>query len=269
MGTLDTALQFTGFLAEAVILSLLLYRRIYKTLPLFSSYLLWSLISDPGVYLLIRQFPNGGLNIYLSSAIIDAIFMLCVLVEVSMSVLKPIRAWLPHWAILVIALLFAVSGLVVWHFIKFPGFEHLRAEHEYQTIAHLQLTVSAVRILFFLVLASLSQLLSIGWRDREFQIATGFGFFSIASLSVGLLHMNLGAGTPELNHQYHAFDMALSATFLCSLVYWIICFAQNVPERREFTPQMQSFLLAVAGNARATKMALASSKPDQDRSIHR
>lgn len=267
--TLDTALPFIGFVAEAVIIGLLLYRRIYKTLPLFSSYLIWSLINDLGGFLLIRRFPGSGFNVYLSSTIIDAIFVLCVLVEVSMSVLKPVQTWLPRWAILAVTLLIALSGLAIWHFIKFPGFERLQAEHQYQIIAHLQLTVSAVRVLFFLVLASLSQLLCIGWRDREFQIATGFGFYSITSLSVALLHMNLGAGTPELNRQYHLLDTAVGVSFLLSILYWIVCFALKVPERREFTPQMQNFLLVVAGNARATRMAMAGSKPDSDRTLQR
>jgi hypothetical protein len=270
VNTLETALQFTGFVAEAVIVGLLLYRRIYKTLPLFSCYLIWSLINDLGGYLLISRFPARGFNIYVSSAIIDAVFMLFVLVEISMSVLQPIRAWLPRWAIPAVTLVFALCGMAAWHFIKFPGFEHLRAERAYQIIAHLQLTVSAVRILFFLVLASFSQLLSIGWRDREFQIATGFGFYSIVSLSVALLHMNLGAGTPELNRQYQLLDAAVGASFLCSIIYWIVCFAQKVPERREFTPQMQNFLLVVAGNARSARMAMASSsKPESDRPVHR
>ena len=45
-------------------------------------------------------------------------------------------------------------------------------------MSQLQHTVSILRILFFLVLAGGSQLLSIGWRDRELQVATGLGFYS-------------------------------------------------------------------------------------------
>jgi hypothetical protein len=47
----------------------------------------------------------------------------------------------------------------------------------------------------------------------------------------------------------------------------MVCFAQKVPERREFTPQMQNFLLAVAGNARTARIALANSsaEPKNDR----
>jgi hypothetical protein len=54
-------------------------------------------------------------------------------------------------------------------------------------------------------------------------------------------------------------ELMVTACYDCSIVYWIVSFAQEVPERREFTPQMQSFLLAVAGSARSTRVALTNS----------
>jgi hypothetical protein len=125
------------------------------------------------------------------------------------------------------------------------------------------MTSSALRILFFLILAACSQWLSIGWRDRELQIATGFGFFSLASLFVSFLHMNQGATTTP----YHTAELMLTACYDCSIFYWIISFAQKVPERREFTPQMQNFLLAVAGSARNTRIALTDSSEAQTEKI--
>ena len=267
MASLETVLQFAGVAAEAAIIGLILFRRVYKTLPLFSSYLVWSFVADLGVVLLLGRFPSARISIYLASAIIDSIFMLCVLMEVSMSVLKPIRGWLPRWIILAVGLFVTLVGAVIWQFIRFPGFNSL--PHAFQLIAHLQMTVSAVRVLFFLVLACFSQLLSIGWRDRELQIATGFGFYAIVSLSVALLHVNQGY-SPELNSRYHLIDLLGTASYVCALFYWIVSFAQKVPERREFTPRMQNFLLAVAGNARATRMAMTgASKPDSDRPVPR
>ncbi|MGA8090553.1 MAG: hypothetical protein WCA10_24975 [Terracidiphilus sp.] len=173
-----------------------------------------------------------------------------------MSVLKPVRAFLPKWAFFVVAAFVATAGGLIWFLVKFPGFDKLQGD--FQTIGHLQFTVSAMRLLFFLILAGFSQLLSIGWRDRELQIATGFGFYALASIVVGILHWNLGAGSPDLDRQYHLLDQMMSACYSGSLVYWAFSFAQEVPERREFTPQMQNFLLAVAGNARATRMAMTN-----------
>lgn len=263
---LDTTLALAGIVAEAVILGLLIYRRGFKTLPLFSSYLAWSLINDIGQYILARQFPKAQIQIYLVSSIIDTIFMICVLLEVSMSVLKPIRNLLPRWAILAVGVLFAIASSAVWVLMKFPGFDKLSGS--YQVIVHLTLTSAIVRIVFFLLLAGFSQLLSIGWRDRELQIATGFGFYALASLSAALFHLNLGAGNPALDQQYHLLDQLVTASYVCSIGYWIISFAQKVPERREFTPQMQNFLVALAGQARSTRLAMSpssDSKPDRHR----
>lgn len=258
--TLETLLFVVGLLAEASALALLLYRKVYKTLPLFSCYLAWGLINDAGVYLLTRQFPDSGipgLRIYFVSTIIDSAFMFCVLIELSMSVLRPVRSLLSRWAIVAIALALGLSCAIIWPFAKSPGLE-LTAP-QYQVIVHLQLTFSVMRILYFLVLAAGSQFLSIGWKDRELQVATGFGFYSLASLSVALLHMNQGPGNPALDRQFHILDLMVAASYVCSMVYWSVSFLQKVPERREFTPQMQNFLLAVAGNARSVRVSMTES----------
>ncbi len=258
---MDTALTLLGCVIEAVILGLLFYKRIYKTLPLFSLYIAWGLLSDLGGFLLIRRFPNTELRIFLASTIIDSIFMFCVLIEVSMSVLKPVRALLSKWAIILVAGFIGAAGGLIWFLVKFPGFDKLQGD--FQTIGHLEFTVSAMRLLFFLLLAGLSQLLSIGWRDRELQIATGFGFYALASIAVGIMHWNLGAGNPGLDRQYHLLDQMMSACYSGSLVYWVFSFVQEVPERRKFTPQMQNFLLAVAGSARAERMAMRDSSEEK------
>jgi hypothetical protein len=49
------------------------------------------------------------------------------------------------------------------------------------------------------------------------------------------------------------------ASYICSLLYWVFSFAQKEAERREFSPQMQGFLRAVAGTARATRVAMTDS----------
>lgn len=259
--TLETLLFVVGLLAEASALALLLYRKVYKTLPLFSCYLAWGLINDAGVYLLNRRFPASGihgLQIYFVSTIIDSAFMFCVLIELSMSVLRPVRGLLSRWAIVGIALALGLSCAIIWPFAKSPGLE--LTAHQWQVIVHLQLTFSVMRILYFLVLAAGSQFLSIGWKDRELQVATGFGFYAIASLSVALLHMNQGLNhNPALDRQFHILDLMVAASYVVSMLYWSVSFLQKVPERREFTPQMQSFLLAVAGNARSVRVSMRES----------
>lgn len=256
--TLEILLLLLGLIAEATVFGLLLHRRIYKQLPLFSAYLAWSVINDIGLQFLLQRYAGVAVRIYLVSAIIDAVFVFCVLSEVSMSVLKPVRASLPRWTLFAVAGLIAFVCAVVWTFAKPSDFHQ---GPTFQLVLHMQLTTALVRVLFFLALAALSQLLSLGWRDRELQIATGFGIYSLASLIAALLPRSLPGGWT----QFHHLDELVSASYICAMAYWTVSFAQKVPERREFTPQMQNFLFALAGNARNARMAMTSSASKSDR----
>jgi hypothetical protein len=150
------------------------------------------------------------------------------------------------------------TGAAIWPFAGIHDISYL--PRAWQNLVHVQQTTAILRVLFFLVLAGGSQLLSIGWRDRELQVATGLGIYSLVSLAVSLWRSNEGVWS-----QYILTNRLLTASYFCSLLYWAFSFAQKEAERREFTPQMQSFLLAVAGNARATRMNLSNSPPPQDK----
>lgn len=115
-----------------------------------------------------------------------------------------------------------------------------------------------LRILFFVSLAALSQLLSLSWRDRVVQISTGLGFFSIVSLGVTFLHMNQGVGGERLNSVYHVLDRVVACSYIVSMLYWLVSFAQDVRERQEFTPQMRKFIGSLAQSARSTRLAVSS-----------
>jgi hypothetical protein len=160
--------------------------------------------------------------------------------------------------LIVVAVLIVAAGAAVWPFSgilnlgKFPAV--------WQNLVHIQQTASFLRVLFFLVLAGCSQLLSIGWRDRELQVATGLGFYSIVSLAVTVLHSR-----QMLGDQYRHLNQLVAVSYILSIVYWVFAFATKEAERREFTPQMQSFLLAVAGTARTARITLAEPPTRIDR----
>jgi hypothetical protein len=130
-------------------------------------------------------------------------------------------------------------------------------------LVHLQQTTSILRILLFLGMAGCSQLLSIGWRDRELQVATGLGVYSLVSVGVTMIQTHQSTGAH--GSQYAHLNQFVVGSFLCSLLYWVFSFAQKEAERREFTPQMQNLLLAVAGVARAERTALTSKLANRNR----
>ena len=256
--TLDTKLVLLSALVQAMVIGLLAYRRFYKNLPLFFSYLIWLLIISGASVAIANSYSDEVLQkIFVVADIVDAAFMFCVLVELSMSVLSPIRSALPSWTVYGVAGIMMIAFAVIWPFAKPPGFKTLDSFSKIQV--HLDMANSVLPIVFFLALAACSQWLSLSWRDRELQIGTGLGIFALASLSVSLLKMNVGTATADAIRTYHRLDQAQAVSYIAAMLYWLVSFAQKVPERRDFTPQMENFLLALAGNARTTRVAMRDS----------
>lgn len=260
--SLDNLLWLAGIVTEIAVVGLLLYRRIWRKLPVFCVYCAWDLFSNVGAYAVRRFFPHSYFTAYLVEIALDSALEFSVLIELAWSVLRPFRTSLPRSALLVIGGAVAVAGAAIWPFVTIPGLAGMPFKVHF--LAQLQETASILRILFFLGLAGCSQLLSIGWRDRELQVATGLGFYSLFSLAVEVLHTH-----QKMGPQYNYLNRVVVASYLISLLYWSFSFAQKEAKRREFTPQMQSFLLAVAGTARTTRAGLKKPAAQKSKSGER
>ena len=248
-----TVLWIGAVFAEAAIVTLAIRGRNFRQIPIFCSYIVWSLFIDLIFYLFRQLYPDQDryFRAYLIEMIFDSLFQFAVLVELGWAVLRPIRGSLPKRSFLMLALLIAVAAVAIWPVagLTLPSYL-VRTGRFY---VHMQQTTAILRVVIFMALAGFSQVLSIGWRNRELQIATGLGFYSICSLAVTVLHNHQAVGA-----QYAYLDQFLATTYDCSLAYWVVCFSQKEAVRQEFSPQMQSFLLAMAGVAREGRVALES-----------
>jgi hypothetical protein len=246
-------LIWSGIAAQAGLVALLIWRRVYKRLPLFCVYVLWALTSDSLGLLLSIRFGNLYSHFYYDFSIyemsLDCALQFCVLVELAWSLLKPLQSSMPRWTVPGLAGLILIAGAAVW---PISGATLMRGlPQEWHFFLRLEQTSSMLQILFFMVLAAGSHLFSISWRNRELQVATGLGFYSLVNLAVSLLHAQM----PKVAH-YHTVDQIAQVSYLCALVYWAVSFAQQEAMRQEFTPQMRSFLLTVSGAAHAGRIAL-------------
>ena len=119
-------------------------------------------------------------------------------------------------------------------------------------IGRVQETFAILRVVLFLVLAIASHWLAIGWRNRELQIATGLGLYSLGSLVGPLAHQHQSVTAPN----YQRVDLAIAASYFGSLVYWVVSFAQKEPPRPELPAHAQNILLELAGTAHRQRAAL-------------
>lgn len=251
--SIDTTVWYACVAGEAVAIALLLYRRIFRILPVFCLFIIWTILSDLAMMVLGRVFATQNPQLYMRILMVEISLDFCmqfaVLVELSWSVLRPIRAVLPRRTLVVISAILVLVGSAVWPIagkLVLPGYTQ-----QWHNLMQLLQASSILRILFVLVLAAFSQLLAIGWKDRELQVATGLGFYSLMSLGAAILHTHHVA--PALHHNA---DQIVQVSYFCCLAYWVFSFAQKEAPRHEFTPRMESFLLAVSGAARSNRMAL-------------
>lgn len=249
MANLDNLLWLAGILAELAVIGLLIYRRAWKKFPFFCAYCAWDVLSGAGMFLIYSRHYGSYPLAYLIQIVVSSLLEFCILVELGWAVLRPMRHVLPRYTPYAIALLVLVAGAAIWPFDALQSFANYPLA--LREVMHVQQTTSILRVVVFLALAAGSQFLSIGWRDRELQIATGLGLFSLVSLGTAMLHVHQSS-----YEQYFHLNQLVIACFTASCFYWIYSFAQKEAERREFTPQMQSMLLAVAGAARANRAAL-------------
>jgi hypothetical protein len=249
--TLESTIWLISAVAEASVLVLVIQRKLWRTLPIFSIYVAWTLLSDVAYFLLGRQHLSQEvlLNVYTLEVTIDSLLQFAVLVELFWSVLRPVRASLPKSSLFILTVLLAIAGAVIWPIAGMAVPDNLLPRMS--LLYHLMHTFAILRVICFLVMASFSQLLSIGWKDRELQVATGLGLYSIVSLIVAVLE------THHLTHtQSRWLDNAETIGYVCTLSYWVLSFVTKEQERKEFSPQMQQVLVLMGGGARAGRVAL-------------
>lgn len=253
---LDSSLFFLCTCAEISVIGLLIHRRIWRNFPFFFIYSLWSLLANGAGFVVLHWQPPPSrvyLSFYLIDLLVDSTLLFAALVELAWSVLRPLRESLPRRTLIIISVLILLIAAAIWPFAALPNLTH--GAREFALLVQLKQTVATLAILGFIVLAAGSQFLAIGWRDRELQIATGLGLYSLVGMIVTLLHTH-----STTIAQYNRLDQLLVGSYLLSLIYWIYSFAHQEMKRRVMSPQAQSILLTMAGAARSTRVALATSQ---------
>lgn len=245
------AIYAMGSLAEIALLCVLLFRRQYRTFPIFTCYIGFNVCSDLAVALLSTQ-SSGDRASWLALFLLPPQYLLelGVLVEIGWRLLKPVSHSLPRQALkvfLTIAVIAVLAGVALaWHVdphstgiyekLKFP----------------LDITVGLLRLILFLAMVGFAELLGIGWKDKVLQLATGLSFYSLLDLAGSLIQNNFGA-SQFANH-------LKGGAYLVELGFFIWVFTTKEAERREFSPQMQQFLVTISTRVRSSRSVIERSE---------
>jgi hypothetical protein len=244
---LYAALVLLGLLTEVALLVVLIVRRQYRIFPVFTIYIAFDVLADIFIGVL---FAGASKSVAHSVSIIllppQYFLELMVLLEIAWHVLRPVQVSLPRRALQTFAVFLALAvlcgTLLAWHADKtgIPIDAKLKGP--------LDLTVGLLRMLIFVVTAAFAQVLGVGWKDKVLRLATALSFYSAVALILSLVESH--SGTSPVLVRIGAANYMFELGFLT----WI--FTTKDVRRREFSPQMERFLVTLAGRAKLARTAV-------------
>ncbi len=221
MTRFDTILISTFTIPLFAFVALLLVRRVYRALPVFFAYNVYSLCIQVISIVAARHGVESYLQLWVVSYSIDAIFYLCVLAEVARNLLRHNQP--ATHELLTATFLFVPFCLAAWSLASWtidPTYSLL------WRLAFLLVQITGtVPPAAFLSLAVWSHVTHLNWPERELRVATGMGSWALVSFVASVLHSH-GLNSPE----YHWIDLLTPICCLIVYLYWLYSFLmESVP----------------------------------------
>ena len=235
-----------GFVAEVALFVVLLVRRQYKVFPIFTLYIAFNVLYDVGIgSVAVAYSPHVGRLMALGLMPLEYLLELGVLLEIAWNVLRPVHLSLPKGSLRVfsasVTLALLCGTLLAWHLDNTGN-----KVQDYK--GPLDLTFGLLRMLVFVATAAFAQLLGIGWKNKVLQLATALSFYSAVDLIVSLVERYSGGS--------NSLEQIRSVAFTLELGFLVWAFTTKEVLRREFNPQMEQFLVTLAGRAKLARTAL-------------
>jgi len=209
-------LQFICITGELVVLAQALRYKIWRATPLFVCYLAWNLFSDTVMSPLSHWSAAEFLRLYQVETRIDLVAQTMVLIEITWKLLRPVFTDRRRGVIAVLAATATLLVLLIW-----PMTAILTdLPYPYDAVVRLGQTEQILGVTWIIVLGITSVILSLPWRDRLVQIATGLFSYSLAGVLVILYRRLTGIDS----HGNWLQPLTILA-YIGVLIYWMRSFA--------------------------------------------
>ena len=253
---------FASIAAEIALVLTLIYKRQYLAFPAFLAWILFSALSDGPLYWIAHHDASFHIyqRAYVVSSAIDYMLQLGVLLEIASAVLRPSRRSFSSRT-LAILLTVAVIGVVAICYWAFRSVSHGTA---FDAIGAKLLKVNFffayLRLVVFALIAGFSQMLGITWKNHVIRLAGGLAFYSAVSVVIQLTISHLNRSEPySYLSEFYLLNRIQITSYIAALAFWIWSFVQKDAPRKEFTPQMQHFLVSISETAKRSRLGLTRS----------
>lgn len=257
---IDKFVWIASDLGKALLISIILWRRLHRTFPVFVAYLAWDLISDLLIILMLTV-NHGYLihhyaQLYYSGNIVLYLLEFCVLLEIAGNVLRPATRVISRrlfYSLLVVMLAIGIASFSLAAWVNPTPFASVRV------LVVINTTAAILCLITFLLIAGFSQVLGLSWKNHVLQLATGLAFFSLVELVMELMQSQLHAG-PSYLSQYEMWGRFEVIGYLLTLAFWCYAFVKKEAPRKEFSPQMTKILVSLSGSAKRQRAVLAHTR---------
>lgn len=231
---LDNFLWASSSLGNVALFLVLLLRRRWRRFPVITGYMAFQTICSVVLYTIYRYGTNYLYDrAYWSFVFLDFAFQLGLLFEITRIVLKPTGTWVrdAKWIFVILSSIGISAAAVLAFLVKPPASSFLE-----QWEIRGELFTSMLICELFLVVMVASNHLGLLWRNHVMGLGQGLSAWALVSLLVDAAHC-LGPF-----RYYVTLEHVRIFSYLAALIYWIITFWRQEPERKELTPEMQAYL---------------------------
>jgi hypothetical protein len=254
----DGVLWALTLAAEAVLTVVILKRDMGRKYPILLTYLIVNLVEDPVGWILFKGPRDVYFRFYFAVTVLDYLLQFLLVMEIGRNVFAPSKRSLPFrlWPVVTSAVLICTIIAAVFS----PRLQANGLHTSTQWFANITLGLAVLKVLLFVALIGLAQLLGIGWKSRVLQLASGLAFYGAVSLLVQLA-INHVRYVSQASYEAHYVWLTeiQSGAYLCTLLFWTWAFSRNEAPRKDFTPQMQEVLVTIAESAKRTRLAVTRS----------
>jgi hypothetical protein len=238
LSALDFALWAANCLGEAVLFTILIYRRRYRQFPVFTTLIGYEAAILAALYLTyVCCSQVWYARVYWSYALLDFFLQLGVIWEIARIVLRPTGTWVRDakkqfilWGAAGILLAAALPWLVT------PPAATLL--HRWEVRGNL--FTSLVICELIAVVTRTSKSLGLGWRNHVMALGNGWTVWAVVAILVDGLHSYFGA-----ERYFRELEHVRMLAYLAVLGYWTVQFWLEEPARQPISPELSAYIQAL------------------------
>jgi len=236
LSILDKVLWATGFLGHVALFLILVFRHRLRSFPLFSSYILFQILSTALLFADYQYFAAAAYRgLYWCGALLDFCLLIGVLAEVALHLLRPARRWIADSRGYMISL--SAVGVVLALGVTF-WVHPLRSHSPMEWQLRANLFTSIVTCELFSAILLTSQRLGVFWRSHLMGLGAGLTVWAILCFAVEGMHAYWGTTA-----HFGVLENARKIAYLSTLAYWITNFWRDEPKRQSISPEMRDAIL--------------------------